>query len=87
MSFKLLIAGPALHMEAEHFIGSFVGFTSSPQGDEETGDKGAIKLDRQSVLRQRQEVLTFQYTFEPAEEKFDLPPIAIDEGNKFGRRL
>jgi hypothetical protein len=32
-------------------------------------------------------VLTFQYTFEPAEEEFNLPAEAKDEGNEFGRKL
>ncbi len=50
MSLKFLIAGPTLHMEAEHFIGPFIGFTSSPQGDEETGDQGTVKLDGQAAF-------------------------------------
>ena len=32
-------------------------------------------------------MLTFQYTFEPAEEEFNLPAEAKDEGNEFGRKL
>ena len=53
MSFKFLIVGPTLHMETKHFIGSFVGFMSSPQGDEKASDQGTIELDRQSILGQR----------------------------------
>ena len=32
-------------------------------------------------------MLTFEYTFEPTEEEFNLPAKAIDEGNEFGRKL
>jgi len=32
-------------------------------------------------------VLTFEYTFEPSEEEFNLPAKAIDEGNELGRKL
>ena len=32
-------------------------------------------------------MLTFQYTFEPTEEEFNLPSKAIDKGNKLGRKL
>ena len=50
MSFKFLIAGPALHMKAKHFIGSFIRLASSSEGDQEAGDQGTIDLDRQSIL-------------------------------------
>ena len=32
-------------------------------------------------------MLTFEYTFEPTEEEFNLPAKAIDEGNELGRKL
>ena len=32
-------------------------------------------------------MLTFEYTFEPSEEEFNLPAKAIDEGNELGRKL
>ena len=63
MFLKFLIAGPTLHMEAEDFIGSFVGFTSSPQGDEQTGDQGTVKLDGQATFGQREKVFKSQDTF------------------------
>ena len=87
MSFKFFITGPALHMEAEHFIGSFVGFTSSPQGDEQTGDQGAVKLDGQATLGEREKVFKSQDTFEPAEEEFNVPSESKNEGDEFGRQI
>ena len=53
MCLEFLITGPALHLKAKHFIGSFIRFASSPEGDQETGDQVTAELDRQSILGQR----------------------------------
>ena len=87
MLFQFVQAGPADQIELEHLPSPLSGVESRPDDDEQAGDERDIALDGDAVSILGQEVLAAQDAFEPAEEEFDGPAIAICQGDQRGGHL
>ncbi len=56
----------------------------SEQGDEQIGAKCAPDLDADTVLAEREERVDLEMLFDPLEEEFHLPAVAVDQGDHAG---
>ena len=76
-----------MKVELQHLPGSLGRLAPCPQDDEQAGDQGRVDLQGDAVLRCRQELLTTQNAFQPAEKQFHRPAITISQSDQFGRQV
>ena len=60
MSFQFVGRGPVHHVEAEHLVCALRRFAAGPEGDEQAGDDGAVRLDFDAVLIVAEQVTATQ---------------------------
>ena len=82
---ELLFAGPALQVEADHFVGSQRRLAAGPEGQQQAGDDCAIRLNLDARAGRAQQVSAAEHVFEEAEEQFDRPAMPIDIGDDLRR--
>ena len=74
----LLCRGPPRQEVAQHLLRSLRRFAARPQGDEQAGDDGAVRLNRDPVLVVTEQVATTEQMLELTEEDLDrlitIPP-------------
>src|SRR5712692_7909600 len=75
---------PAAEVEAQHLVGASGRLAACPQADQQAGDDAQVQLDGDPVGAGREQMATTQNAFEPAEEQFRLPAIAVSQGDPFG---
>ena len=87
MGQQLLLIGPAEEVKTDHLVGALGRLLARPQGDQQTGDDGAVCLDFDAYWIGTQQAAAAENVFAKAEEDRDEPTLLLDKGNHLGRHV
>src|SRR5262245_42205447 len=83
MRCDLVKFGPALQIEADHFIGAQGGLASSPKMNQQASNDGAVSLNLNPDRIGAEQVAAAEDVLEEAEEQLDRPAVQVDVSNDF----